>query len=103
MADPAPVAVSGRVEETLRKHLVARARERCAPVIEDFNKCTSENQFTVIISCRTQFNEMNECLHRYSNDEEFDRLKRHWMAKEANKAKLKETKLAAAASSAPSN
>lgn len=64
MEDTAPVAVSGRVEETLRKHLLARARERCAPLMDDFSKCTHENQVTVIIACRAQFNEMNECLHR---------------------------------------
>ena len=59
-----PVAVSAKVEETLRKHLLARARERCAPIIEDFSKCTDGRTISVVWKCRTQFNEMNECLHR---------------------------------------
>lgn len=66
-SDPSPVkpiAVTAKVDETLRKHLLARARERCAPVIEDFSKCSSGRTVTVVWTCRTQFNEMNECLHK---------------------------------------
>lgn len=63
MAD-SPVAVSQKVDETLRKHLVSKARDRCASLIEDFGKCTDGKFFSVAWSCRTQFNEMNECMHR---------------------------------------
>lgn len=63
MAD-SPLAVSQKVDETLRKHLVAKARERCASLIEDFGKCTDGKFFSVAWSCRAQFNEMNECMHR---------------------------------------
>lgn len=59
-----PVAVSQKVDETLRKHLVSKARDRCMSLIEDFGKCTDGKFFSVAWSCRTQFNEMNECMHR---------------------------------------
>ena len=56
--------VSQKVDETLRKHLVAKARDRCLSLIEDFGRCTNGKFFSVTWACRKEFNEMNECMHK---------------------------------------
>ncbi|CAM9511062.1 unnamed protein product [Discosporangium mesarthrocarpum] len=66
---------SKRAEHTLRDELKDMALRKCDADISKFVKCSKDYGLLVVFACRQQSKEMNACLHKYTNEEEFQRYK----------------------------
>lgn len=62
----------------MRQELNDIAIKKCADVTAKFGQCARENGLMVVIKCRDHNKAMNDCLHQYTNPEQFElyRLKR---------------------------
>ena len=58
-------------EEVLRRALSNEAREKCMSYTNAFGKCAQANGMLVVIQCRKQNKEMQECLSKHYNEDEF--------------------------------
>lgn len=59
------------MEHRLRQELNDIAIAKCHDVISKFAECAKEQGLMVVFRCRQHNREMNDCLHQYTNDEQF--------------------------------
>ncbi|TMW56918.1 hypothetical protein Poli38472_002843 [Pythium oligandrum] len=62
---------SNQAEHKLRQELNDIAIAKCRDTTEKFAVCARESGLMVIFRCREQNKAMNDCLHQYTNDEQF--------------------------------
>ena len=65
-----------RREQLLRDINNERALELCRPKLKAFADCAKANNLFVVVACRKQNKEMNDCLSEYTNDEAFEQWKK---------------------------
>ena len=80
-----------RFEHSLQEELNEIARQKCDNLVQKFVNCSKEQGLLVVIKCREEHSAVNECLHQYTNREEFKKLYDSrvddWRAKEKERAK----------------
>ncbi|KAJ0407348.1 hypothetical protein P43SY_004776 [Pythium insidiosum] len=62
---------SNQAEHRLRQELNDIAIAKCRHVTEQFASCAREQGLMVVFRCREQNKAMNDCLHQYTNPEQF--------------------------------
>lgn len=62
----------------LRSKMKAQALKECDPLVAKFAECAKGRLFSVVWACRAQSKETNACLHRYTNDEAFEKYKKQY-------------------------
>jgi hypothetical protein len=80
-----PLPKWGRTsEEKLRRMFLHEAREQCKPDLEAFAKCAKETGWKVIFECRNVKNIANDCVKKYSTEEQYEVYKqlkkKEWIA-----------------------
>lgn len=63
-----------RFEEELQQELNVKARAACAPVMKAFAECAKREGLLVVVKCRQENTEVNDCLRQYTNKDELDKL-----------------------------
>lgn len=63
---------SNQAEHKLRQELSDIAIAKCRDVSEKFAECAKANGFKVVFKCRDHNKALNECLHQFTNDEQFE-------------------------------
>jgi hypothetical protein len=58
-------------EEVLRRTLANEAREKCLGLTNAFGKCAKASGMLVVVQCRKENREMQECLSEHYNEEKF--------------------------------
>ncbi|XP_024357113.1 uncharacterized protein [Physcomitrium patens] len=76
--DAAQSRMKKKVEEALRSKMKAQALKECDPLVAKFAECAKGRLFSVVWACRAQSKETNACLHRYTNDEAFEKYKKQY-------------------------
>lgn len=67
---------SKRAEHRLEEELKQIALRECDQKVKDFVECSKTAGLLVTFKCRSGLNEMNECLHQYTNKQRFEEYKR---------------------------
>jgi len=62
-----------REREHVRKIVLAEAREKCHETRDAYVECARGRSFSLPFMCRGVFKEFNDCLGRYTSDEELER------------------------------
>jgi hypothetical protein len=57
--------------QKLRQELNDIALTKCRDITAQFAECARANGYLVAFRCREQNHAMNECLHQYTNEEQF--------------------------------
>lgn len=58
-------------QQKLRQELNDIALTKCRDVTAQFAECAKANGYMVAFRCRDKNHAMNECLHQYTNEEQF--------------------------------
>ncbi|GJP36244.1 hypothetical protein CLOM_g20777 [Closterium sp. NIES-68] len=73
------VRTQKKVEEALRTRMKERALKECHKEIEAYAECVRGRVFSIVWACRAHSNDLNNCLHQYTNDAVLDQYKRDYM------------------------
>ncbi|CAD5178488.1 unnamed protein product [Musa acuminata subsp. malaccensis] len=71
--------VKKKVEEALRSKMKQKALKECDKYCAKYAECATGRTFSVVWRCRKQARELNECLHRYTNDSVLEEMKRSYV------------------------
>lgn len=75
-------------EHQLRNELKEAALEKCKPKVGAFAECAKETGLGVIFSCRTEYNEVKECLAIHNSEDAWRRYKADHMEELERRARL---------------
>ncbi|XP_031491611.1 uncharacterized protein LOC116258563 [Nymphaea colorata] len=78
--------VKKKVEEALRSKMKEKALKECNGYVAKYAECAKGRTISVAWRCRQQANELNECLHQYTNDSVLEEMKRNYILEEEAKA-----------------
>lgn len=67
-----------REHEHVRKLMLTEAREKCHETRLAYVTCAKGRTLSLAWACREQFRDFNDCLKRYTTDEELERRKEEW-------------------------
>ncbi|CAG8456823.1 11423_t:CDS:2 [Funneliformis mosseae] len=73
-------------EEELLKKFKMNARTNCASLIQEFVDCTTGRVVSVAWACRSQLKAMNNCLNKFTTQEELDKLRLEYIKQKRQKA-----------------
>ncbi|KAJ7554350.1 hypothetical protein O6H91_06G136200 [Diphasiastrum complanatum] len=74
-----------KVEEALRSKMKARALKECDHVVSKFAECAKGRTFSVVWTCRFHSKELNECLHKFTNDDVLEEYKKQYILEQVNR------------------
>ncbi|XP_075498483.1 uncharacterized protein LOC142536925 [Primulina tabacum] len=78
--------VKKKVEEALRSKMKQKALKECYRYTEKYAECAAGRTLSVVWKCRKQANELNECLHQYTNDSVLEQMKKEYTLQQEAKA-----------------
>ncbi|XP_078165295.1 cytochrome c oxidase biogenesis protein Cmc1-like protein [Carex rostrata] len=81
--------VKKKVEEALRSKMKAKALKECDVLCEKYAQCAYGRTISVIWRCRKEANDLNECLHQYTNDSVLEEMKKSYLLEQESKEKTK--------------
>eukprot|EP00761_Pharyngomonas_kirbyi_P000932 gb/GECH01000933.1/.p1 GENE.gb/GECH01000933.1/~~gb/GECH01000933.1/.p1 ORF type:complete len:138 (+),score=42.56 gb/GECH01000933.1/:1-414(+) len=67
--------IASQIEDALRFKLQRFSRKKCREEIDSYVECTKGKLFSVVSKCRDPFNDMNNCLKSYNNEENMEKLR----------------------------
>ena len=71
--------VPAKAEEALRSKMKHLAHKMCKKNIEDFVACSRKFNLAVVLACREENRQMNECTNKYTNSEVLEDIKTQWL------------------------
>mmetsp|Transcript_3375 Transcript_3375/g.3716 ORF Transcript_3375/g.3716 Transcript_3375/m.3716 type:complete len:128 (+) Transcript_3375:22-405(+) len=77
--------VPPKVEALLLNALKERAREKCKKWLDAYTDCTRDKVFDIFSACREQLQDMNECLHQYTDESQQQQIREKWMEQQRRK------------------
>ncbi|KAJ9562084.1 hypothetical protein OSB04_007244 [Centaurea solstitialis] len=80
--------VKKKVEEALRSKMKAKALKECDYYTAKYAECASGRTFSVVWKCRKQAQELNTCLHQYTNDSQLEEMKKEYTLQQDAKGPL---------------
>ncbi|KAF3443902.1 hypothetical protein FNV43_RR13592 [Rhamnella rubrinervis] len=78
--------VKKKVEEALRSKMKQKALKECSQLASKYAECASGRTISVVWQCRRQAEELNDCLHQYTNDAVLEEMKKDYMLQQDGKA-----------------
>ncbi|CAN6478775.1 unnamed protein product [Victoria cruziana] len=78
--------VKKKVEEALRSKMKEKALKECNDYVAKYAECAKGRTISVAWRCRQQANELNECLHQYTNDSVLEDMRRNYILEQEPKA-----------------
>ncbi|KAK9116107.1 hypothetical protein Sjap_015054 [Stephania japonica] len=77
--------VKKKVEEALRSKMKQKALKECHEYTSKYAECAVGRTISVVWQCRKQANELNQCLHQFTNDSVLEEMKRRYMLQQEGK------------------
>ncbi|XP_028794900.1 uncharacterized protein DDB_G0275933-like isoform X2 [Neltuma alba] len=71
--------VKKKVEEALRSKMKQKALKECDHYTAKYAQCASGRTISVVWQCRKQAKELNDCLHRFTNDAVLEEMKKEYI------------------------
>ncbi|PKA64879.1 hypothetical protein AXF42_Ash011481 [Apostasia shenzhenica] len=71
--------VKKKVEEALRSKMKHKALKECDSYVAKYAECALGRTLSIVWICRKQANELNQCLHQYTNDGVLEEMKKAYM------------------------
>jgi len=80
MAEKEDLRVPATVAKKLWDELKVNSFASCRDEQRAYGECTQGRTFSTVWACRSALTDLNNCLGRYTTEEEYRRLKREWIA-----------------------
>lgn len=77
--------IPAQAEESLRVKLRKFADKRCGPSLAAFAACSKNKTFTVVTACREEHTNFVECVNKYVNEPNLNRLRHAYVRGEMMK------------------
>ncbi|WCJ25395.1 Cytochrome c oxidase biogenesis protein Cmc1-like [Euphorbia peplus] len=77
--------VKKKEEEALRHKMKVKALKECDQFTQKYAECASGRTISAVWKCRQQFNELNVCLHQFTNDTILEEMKKEYMLQQDGK------------------
>ncbi|KAK7381099.1 hypothetical protein VNO78_33623 [Psophocarpus tetragonolobus] len=74
--------VKKKVEEALRSKMKQNALKECDHLTAKYAECAAGRTLSVVWRCRQQANELNNCLHLFTNEGVLEEMKKEYMLKQ---------------------
>ncbi|KAG4911912.1 hypothetical protein AAZX31_19G041100 [Glycine max] len=74
--------VKKKVEEALRSKMKQKALKECDHYTAKYAECALGRTLSVVWRCRQQAQELNDCLHQFTNDSVLEEMKKEYMLKQ---------------------
>ncbi|CAA2975066.1 Hypothetical predicted protein [Olea europaea subsp. europaea] len=81
--------VKKKVEEALRSKMKQKALKECEHYTAKYAECAAGRTLSIVWKCREQANQLNQCLHQYTNDSVLEKMKKEYMLQQDGKGSLR--------------
>ncbi|KAM1164333.1 hypothetical protein ACFX13_024507 [Malus domestica] len=81
--------VKKEVVEALRSEMKQKARQKCKDLASKYAECSYGRTISVVLQCRQQAKEFNECFRQWTNDDQLEKMKIEYMLGQDGKAPAK--------------
>ncbi|PIN02004.1 hypothetical protein CDL12_25490 [Handroanthus impetiginosus] len=80
--------IKKKVEEALRSKMKQKALKECDHYAAKYAECAAGRTLSIVLKCRKQAKELNQCLHLYTNDAILEQMKKEYMLQQEGKGSL---------------
>ncbi|CAA2975068.1 uncharacterized protein DDB_G0275933 [Olea europaea subsp. europaea] len=66
-----------------------KALKECEHYTAKYAECAAGRTLSIVWKCREQANQLNQCLHQYTNDSVLEKMKKEYMLQQDGKGSLR--------------